>query len=51
VQIIRNGSLRTTPAGDQRVEAYRLVSKTKTQIDDLLADYADKVRALAKAAD
>jgi hypothetical protein len=42
VQIIRNADLRTTVQGDARVQA-----KTRNQIDDLIDDYAARVRAAA----
>jgi hypothetical protein len=43
-------SLRTTVNGDARVDAYKLIAKTKTRIDDLLADLGDRVHDLGKRA-
>jgi hypothetical protein len=38
IQIIRTAGLRTTPTGDGRVDASRMIAKTISQIEDCLAD-------------
>ena len=47
VQIIRNADLRTTVHGDARVDAQKMQAKTRNQIDDLIDDYAARVRVAA----
>ena len=47
MQIIRNADLRTTVHGDARVDAQKMQVKTRNQIDDLIDDYAARVRAAA----
>jgi hypothetical protein len=46
VSIIRNAGLRTTPGGDVRVKAEAQIARTRDEIEELLRDYADQVRAL-----
>jgi hypothetical protein len=48
VQIIRNAGLRTTTHGDIRVDATRMIEKTRAQIEALLKDYQTMVMAAAR---
>jgi hypothetical protein len=46
--IIKNATLRTTPAGDIHVDASRQIAKTREQVERCLELYAQMVMAVAR---